>query len=167
MGLINSSVYLENNYEIWKEKFYSEKRKLENIFHNEDFTIEHVGSTAVKGLSAKPIVDIAIGVPSLDDIKPYISKLAELYTIKENHNSNEILLIDENEKETNFLIHVMLIDSIRYNNMITFRDILNSNHTTLKQYEDLKIKLVTKYSNDRKMYTKSKNDFIQDILKKH
>ena len=49
MGLINGSVYLENNYELWKEKFYNEKIKLENIFNNEEFTIEHVGSTAVKG----------------------------------------------------------------------------------------------------------------------
>ena len=167
MGLINGSVYLENNYELWKEKFYSEKGKLENIFQNEEFVIEHVGSTSIKGLSAKPIVDIAIGVQSLDDIKPYISKLAELYTIKESQDSNEILLIDENEKETNSLIHVMLINSIRYKNMITFRDILNNNYTILKQYENLKIELATKYSNDRKMYTKSKNDFIQDILKNH
>lgn len=165
MGLINGSVYLENNYELWKEKFYNEKIKLENIFNNGEFTIEHVGSTAVKGLSAKPIVDIAIGVQNLDDINPYISKLAELYTIKENHDSNEILLIDENKKETNFLIHVMLINSIRYKNMIIFRDILNSNPIILKQYENLKIELAMKYSNDRKMYTKSKNDFIQNILK--
>ena len=83
MGLINGTVYLENNYELWKEKFHSEKRKLEKIFNNEEFTIEHVGSTSIKGLSAKPIVDIAIGVQSLDDIKPHISKLSELYTIKE------------------------------------------------------------------------------------
>lgn len=167
MGLINGSVYLEKNYDLWKENFYNEKRKLENIFHNEGFTIEHVGSTAVDGLAAKPIIDIAIGVQSLDDVKPYFSKLAQIYTIKENYDNNEILLIDENEKETNFLIHVILINSIRYKNMIAFRDILNSNHTILKQYEDLKIELATKYSNDRKMYTKSKNDFIQDILKKY
>ena len=167
MGLVNGLVYLENNYELWKEKFYNEKRKLENIFYNEEFAIEHVGSTAVKGLSAKPIVDIAIGVQDLDDIKPYFSKLAELYTIKENYDNNEILLIDEDEKETYFLIHVMLINNIRYKNMIAFRDILNSNPSILKQYEDLKIELAKKYSDDRKTYTKSKNAFIQDILKKH
>ena len=165
MGLANGSVYLENNYQLWEEKFYNEKRKLENIFYNEEFTIEHVGSTAVKGLSAKPIVDIAIGVQDLDNIKPYIPKLAKLYTIKENCDSNEILLIAENEKETNFLIHVMPINSTRYKNMIIFRDKLNNNSTILKKYEDLKIKLAMKYPNDRKMYTKLKNDFIQDILK--
>lgn len=165
MGLANGLVYLENNYQIWEEKFYNEKRKLENIFYNEKFTIEHVGSTAVKGLSAKPIVDIAIGVQDLDNIKPYIPQLAKLYTIKETYDSNEILLIAENEKETNFLIHVMPINSTRYKNMIIFRDILNNNSTILKKYEDLKIKLAMKYPNDRKMYTKLKNDFIQDILK--
>ena len=59
----------------------------------------------------------------------------------------------------------MLINSIRYKNMIIFRDILNSNPIILKQYENLKIELAMKYSSDRKMYTKSKNVFIQDILK--
>ena len=165
MGLINDSVYLEKNYELWKEKFYNKKRKLESIFNNKNFTIEHVGSTAIKGLSAKPIVDIAIGVHNLDDIKPYIPKLATLYTIKENYNKSEILLIDEGMNETNFLIHVIPINSIRYKNMISFRDILNSNPIILKKYEDLKIKLAIKYSDNRKMYTKSKNDFIQDVLK--
>ena len=165
MRLINNLVYLENNYELWKKEFNSKKQRLENIFQNKDFTIEHVGSTAVKGLLAKPIIDIAIGVQSLDDIKPYIPKLSRLYTIKENYDNNEILLIDENEKETKFLIHVMLINSARYKNMITFRDILIENPSILKQYEDLKIELSKKYSNNRTMYTKSKNGFIQNILK--
>ena len=49
--------------------------------------------------------------------------------------------------------------------MITFRDILRTNKDILKQYEVLKIELSNKYSNNRKMYTESKNDFIIKILK--
>lgn len=49
--------------------------------------------------------------------------------------------------------------------MIKFRDILNNNTTILKEYEKLKKNLSKKYKNDRIMYTKSKNDFINNILK--
>ena len=59
MGLINNTVYLENNYVLWKNMFEEEKEKLNEIFNHDNFIIEHVGSTSINGLSAKPIVDIA------------------------------------------------------------------------------------------------------------
>ena len=51
--------------------------------------------------------------------------------------------------------------------MIQFRDILINNTSVLKQYEKLKIELTKKYHNNRKIYTKEKNDFINEVLKKH
>ncbi|MBR3523176.1 MAG: GrpB family protein [Bacilli bacterium] len=165
MGLINNQVYLENNYKIWKKIFSEEKEKLNKIFSEDNFEIEHVGSTAIENLSAKPIVDIAIGVPSFDNFKKYLNKLSKLYIIKENYENDEILLIKEKGNETFFLIHVIPINCIRYKNMIAFRDILRVNCNILKKYEMLKINLANKYSNNRQMYTKSKNDFINEILK--
>ena len=165
MGLVNGTVKLESKYDTWKSMFEEEKNILNNIFDEDVFKIEHVGSTAVKGLSAKPIVDIAIGVNSFAEIDKYMTKLSEYYTIKENLDYNEILLIKENEKETFCLIHVLLINDIRYKNMIRFRDILINNNDILKEYKELKEKLANEYSNDRKAYTKSKNDYIEKILK--
>ena len=165
MGLINNQVYLENNYKIWKKMFSEEKEKLNKIFSEDIFEIEHVGSTAIENLSAKPIVDIAIGVPNFDNFKKYLNKLSKLYIIKENYENDEILLIKEKGNETFFLIHVIPINCVRYKNMIAFRDILRTNCNILKKYEMLKINLANKYSNNRQMYTKSKNDFINEILK--
>ena len=165
MGLINGSVYLENNCELWKKLFLEEKNILENIFIKEDFTIEHVGSTSVKGLSSKPIIDIAVGVDNLNSINKYINSLEKLYTIKSNPDKDEILLIKENEKETFCLIHVLPINSDRYINLIKFRDILINNPDILKKYENLKKDLAHKYKNDRNIYTKSKNDFVNKVLK--
>lgn len=158
MGLINGKVDLDNNYILWKEMFDNEKKILSNIFPNS--VIEHVGSTAVKGLLAKPIIDIAVGLNSLN-IDNVIDKLND-YEIK--YNSDEILLIKEENNETNYLIHVLDINSDRYKNMIRFRDILINNSKIRKEYEELKINLKNKYSNDRIMYTKSKEDFIKRIL---
>lgn len=166
MGLINNTVSLENNYELYKKIFKEEKAYLESVFKENRFKIEHVGSTAVKNLLSKPVVDIAIGVDNLNSFKKYYSLLNKRYTITENREKEEILLIKENEKETFCLIHVLDIKSNRYTNMIKFRDILINNLDILKKYENLKIDLAKKYKDDRKNYTKSKNEFINKVLKK-
>ena len=160
MGLINGKVYLENNYKKWKEIFNEEKETLKDLISNS--VIEHVGSTAVPGLSSKPIVDIAVGVKDLLDID--LDKLSELYTVKLNEEDNEILLIKEDEKETESLIHVLKDDSDRYNNLIKFRDILLNNEDIKRQYEKLKTELADKYKENRKEYTKSKDNFISKVL---
>ena len=165
MGLINNQVYLENNHKLWKTMFSDEKEKLIKIFDKDSFEIEHVGSTAIDKLSAKPIVDIAIGIPSFDIFQKYLNELSKIYLVKENYDKDEILLVKEKGNKTLFLIHVIQVNSNRYKNMITFRDILKSNPDILKKYELLKIDLANKYSNDREMYTKSKNDFINEVLK--
>ena len=165
MGLINNTVSLENNYELYKKIFKEEKAYLESVFKENRFKIEHVGSTAVKNLLSKPVVDIAIGVDNLNSFKKYYSLLNKRYTITENLEKEEILLVKENEKETFCLIHVLDIKSNRYTNMIKFRDILINNLDILKKYENLKIDLAKKYKDDRKNYTKSKNEFINEVLK--
>lgn len=165
MGLINNTVSLENNYELYKKIFKEEKAYLESVFKENRFKIEHVGSTAVKNLLSKPVVDIAIGVDDLNSFKKYYSLLNKRYTITENLEKEEILLVKENEKETFCLIHVLDIKSNRYTNMIKFRDILINNLDILKKYENLKIDLAKKYKDDRKNYTKSKNEFINEVLK--
>lgn len=166
MGLINGTVSLENNYELWKKMFLEEKKHLESIFTKDEFTIKHVGSTAIKGLSSKPVIDIAVGVDKLDSLTKYLTLLEKRYTIKQNITKNEILLIKENEKETFYLIHVLPINSERYINLIKFKNILTNNPNIMKKYANLKTKLANNYKNDRKIYTKSKEEFINKILKK-
>lgn len=157
MGLINGKVSLENNYLLWKEMFDKEKELLKDIFPNA--TIEHVGSTAVEDLLAKPIVDIAVGLNNISDIN--IDKLNN-YEIK--NKNDEVLLIKEENNETYYLIHILNINSDRYKNMIKFRDILINNPNIKDEYEKLKIKLKEKHSNNRILYTKSKEDFIKRCL---
>lgn len=82
MGLKNNTVQLESNYKIWKKMFEEEKKKLKKIFTQNNFSIEHVGSTSVKNLSAKPIIDIAIGINDLKNFLKYETILEKIYTIK-------------------------------------------------------------------------------------
>ena len=158
MGLVNGKVYFDNNYSLYKEMYNKEKKILSNIFSNA--IIEHVGSTAVKDLLAKPIVDIAIGLNKLD-ITNVLDKLND-YIIK--YHDDEILLIKEFNNETNYLVHILDINSDRYKNMIKFRDLLINNNHIRKEYEKLKIDLQNKYSNDRVTYTKLKGKYIKEII---
>lgn len=161
MGLENGTVRLDNNYETYKKMFEVKKQELEKIFGKFALEIEHVGSTSVENLLAKPIVDIGIGVNNFEEINSIINNLKD-YTIKKSE--EEILLIEEKDGITYYLIHIEKIDSKRYKDSIKFRNILRNNEKIKKEYEKLKEELKEKYPNDRPTYTKSKSNFINNIL---
>lgn len=166
MGLKVGIVVIEKYNPLWKKEFNKEKKVLEEIFRNAALTIEHIGSTSIPGLSAKPIIDIAIGIKSLSDfnlIKERIMNISD-YSIKEDSVQDEILIRKGSEDNRTHFIHVMELNSNRYKDTILFRDYLINNPEVLKKYEKLKQKLAIKYPNDRKMYTSSKNEFITNIL---
>lgn len=164
MGLINGTIELKSDYLNWKEMFISEKEVLKKIFGDLALEIEHIGSTAVNGLLAKPIVDIVVGINDFNSLKSIVDNLKSIYTVKTNKEKDEILLIKEDCKKTYYLIHIMKIESKRYKNSIAFRDCLINNEDIKKSYEKLKIELSKQYSNDRKNYTKSKTEFIENVL---
>lgn len=165
MGLKIDEVKLEDYNSSWQQMFLDEKEQLESLFGNVALSIEHIGSTSVKGLKAKPIIDIAIGVNKLNDFLKVKYKFSnEPYSVKDNSTSDEILVCKKSGDATNYLIHVMEIDSKRYQNTIIFRDYLRSNPKVLKEYQELKDKLAIKYKNNRPMYTASKKDFINSVI---
>lgn len=165
MGLKVGTVKLEPHNLKWKEMFEEEKKFLEKIFKNLAVEIEHVGSTSIDGLCAKPIIDIAVAIEKLSDfetIRVYFEK--EPYSIKADSPCDEILIRKGPEENRKHFIHVMEISSERYKNTIIFRDYIRNHEEYLKEYETLKKTLAEKFSNDRKMYTDSKNEFIQKVI---
>ncbi len=164
MRLINGKVYLENNYPLWIKMYYNEEKFLKSLLEGKILTIEHVGSTAIRNLDAKPIIDILIGVNDIDDIKNDLDRLKKIYTIKIDNENKEILLIKENNKETFYLIHILHINDDRYKEMIMFKNILNKNKEIKNKYLKLKQELALKYPNKRKIYTMLKSKFIEDVL---
>ena len=168
MGLKVGEVRLEQYSIIWKEKFEKEKENLLEMMGDIAITIEHIGSTAIHGLSAKPIIDISVGVNKLSDfekVKQEFLNNSE-YSIKEDSPSDEILVRKGPEEKRTHFIHIMEIDSKRYKDTILFRDYLRAHPKVLLEYEELKKELAEKYADNRVMYTSSKNDFITEILNK-
>ena len=168
IGLIPGTVKLEAHNSDWQVLFDSEKQNLQKILKDLPLSIEHIGSTSVEGLDAKPIIDIAIGVkklPSYDSLKVLFLWFSE-YSIKEDSTPGEVLVRKSSDTATLFLIHIMEQNSTRYQNTIKFRDILRSHPDIKADYQNLKRSLAKKFSSDRKKYTASKDAFINDILSK-
>ncbi|MCX7125472.1 MAG: GNAT family N-acetyltransferase [Gammaproteobacteria bacterium] len=134
--------------------------------------IQHVGSTAIPGLSAKPIIDIQIAVASLEIAKiivvPLLQKLGYEYWA-DNPDKTRMFFAKGmppyGEKRTHH-VHIVEPSSPHWTGKIAFRDYLRSHLDTAKEYEQLKIKLAVDHQHDREKYTDEKAEFVHKILGK-
>lgn len=168
MGLNRLHVELENYNENWKKKFEDEKQVLKQIFKDDAIQIEHVGSTSIPGLKAKPIIDIALAVKELDITLKYIEKMEEEgYSFRGNAGvEGRYFFAKGPEENRTHYVHVEPINSPNWESHLLYKRYLLENPEAVLEYEKLKEELAELYPHDRKKYTSGKNDFIQEILKK-
>lgn len=132
--------------------------------------IQHVGSTAIPGLSAKPIIDIHVAGRSLDEMKviavPALQKLGYEYWA-DNPDPERMFFVRGippfGEKRTHH-IHIFEPTSKHWEGKIVFRDYLISHPEVAKEYEQLKIELAQQHTFDREQYTDAKGEFVKKIL---
>ena len=161
-----ASVILEEYNSSWPEKFKAEKEHLKKIAGKWNFgSIEHVGSTAIPGMVAKPVIDVMFGVKSLDESKPAIEVLVdagyEYWPYK-----TEVMhwFCKPSDAFRTHHLHLIPYESPLWLERIEFREILRSNNTVATEYANLKRELSANYKNDREAYTESKWPFIQRVL---
>jgi GrpB-like predicted nucleotidyltransferase (UPF0157 family) len=128
--------------------------------------IHHVGSTAVPGLDAKPIVDILAGVEDLETSRAYFEPLAELEYLYAPYLPNEMhwFCKPDPSRRTHHL-HLVPHDSPRYRDELAFRDHLRSNPRKARDYAEMKHGLAERFERDREGYTDAKAAFIQRTLR--
>ena len=131
-------------------------------------TIEHMGSTAVPGLAAKPVIDILIGVRSLADANFFIPPLEargyEYVSRYEDEMPFRRYLHRKVNGEHTHHLHMVEPNTRFYKVQLAFRDYLREHPETRDAYAALKIELAEKYRNDRMAYTDAKSAFIEEIL---
>ena len=165
MGLRVGMVRLEEYSPKWVKEFLAEKTELGSIFGESIKTVEHIGSTSVPGLKAKPIIDIAVGVERLQDFDASVVLDFAGYSIKQDPDPDEILIRKGEEGvHTDFLIHVMEVSGKRYKETLKFRGLLCENPKLRDGYQRLKEELAEKYPCDRKEYSAHKDKFIKKSL---
>ena len=166
LGLNKDIVELMPYDENWAKEFELEKKRLKKILGKRALDIQHVGSTAIPGLRAKPILDIAVAVENASMLRELISVLSEAgYDVKDSINElGEILARKGTPENRTHYIHVEVINSMFWNNHILFRDYLLSHPEYIKKYENLKQEMFERFKDERKLYTAAKNDFIEEVL---
>ncbi len=150
----------------WPILFEMEKKRLLDAEKNAFISIEHFGSTAVPGMAAKPVIDIAGGMHSMKDADSIIPKLQELgYLFPAEFNATLInkrwlMRLDEDKKHRTHHLHLMIHNGDDWKNRLAFRDTLRASPETAKEYENLKRDLANRFRNDREGYSNAKKEFI-------
>ena len=173
LGLKEGIVKLVEYDPKWKDLYEKEKKLILESIDDVVIDIQHIGSTAIPGMQAKPIIDIMIGLKSIALKKKYENKLNDLGYEFEGWNTEESTNIIyrnffkkiKNNYRTHHL-HLFIVNSEIWNKHINFRDYLIDNKETASEYVSLKYELMRKFPKDRKNYTDAKSKFINMIVDK-
>jgi GrpB-like predicted nucleotidyltransferase (UPF0157 family) len=166
LGLRRGDVRLVRHQPGWSRAFARERDALARRIGGPSVRIEHVGSTAVADLMAKPIIDIAIGVESLDVVAGWPGILgSEGYSFfGDREGRGEHFYAKGPEDRRTLYLHVLPARSRRWADYLRFRDALRASAANRREYEDLKRRLLATHRQDRSAYTESKAAFIRKIL---
>lgn len=175
IGLEKDTVILSDFSENWSIEASKTIVKLKEILGDTAKDVQHIGSTAVFGLKARPIIDIVVAVESIEKLIDCIDDLEVngFYFIQQIKDKEEVLFGSGSYYEgrgnllTHF-IHFVIEDSMEWLNYINFRNYLNKKAKIKDHYETLKISLVDNLSsnNINNEYTEKKSDFINYTLRK-
>ena len=150
----------------WPDRFEAERALLQDVIGDQVVGgIHHVGSTAVPGLAAKPIIDILVGVTDLHSSRTCFEPLAKLDYLYAPYRADQMhwFCKPDPDRRTHHL-HVVPADSDRFREELAFRDHLRAHPETAAEYAALKRELATRFEHDREAYTQAKGDFIRSIL---
>jgi len=169
----NDSIELVPYDTQWPKMATLEIKKLHEILPaNHIIDIQHVGSTAIPGMLAKPVIDIQIAVDCLNSIKqPAIDALKAIgYEYwHENPDPERMFFVKGmppfGEKRTHH-VHIVEPGSKHWQSKILFRDYLIDHSEIAREYGQLKSKLANENTYDREQYTDAKTKFVNSVLSK-
>lgn len=167
LGIPKESVMLCPYSQDWKILFEQEKTNLYNCFHEHDIEIQHVGSTSISGMYAKPIIDIAIVLKDFNDGFKMISGIESIgYHFKGSLGKSNRFFFWKGDKDSNtHNLHIVEHGDKNWENLILFRDFMNSHSDYRDKYLTLKIELAQEYKGNRAIYTEKKTEFIIEVIK--
>ena len=168
MALKRGIVELEEFNEKWFNEYETEREFLEEKLSGILREIHHVGSTSIKGLMAKPVIDILVVIDDLNNIEEVEERLLDYGYSNRGHQGVEdrYFFAKGPEDSRTHYIHFVEKNSNTYYNLVYFKKYLLDHIEYIKEYCDLKQDLALKYPEERSKYTAGKNEFITDIIKK-
>jgi GrpB-like predicted nucleotidyltransferase (UPF0157 family) len=152
----------------WPDVFEEERGRLIKLF-GPSIAVEHIGSTSVEGLAAKPIIDILLGVNALADAAamiPVIVEMGYLYIPEYEAEFPQRRYFKKVLPSGEHTHHIHLVERMGgfWRNHIYFRDRLRGDQELRLAYEQLKKELAERYHHDRVAYTDAKTSFIMAVV---
>lgn len=150
----------------WPELFQRLRKRIADALEDMVEVIEHVGSTAVPGLAAKPVVDIDVLLASEMVLPAVIERLASLRYIHQGElgiPGREAFLAPANDPPHH--LYVCPPSSVEFRRHTAFRDYLRAHPKDAKMYGDIKIALAERFREDRSAYTAGKSEFVVELTR--
>jgi GrpB-like predicted nucleotidyltransferase (UPF0157 family) len=146
----------------WPARFEEERKELQRVLGPWlAGPIEHIGSTAVPGLAAKPVIDIMAGVETLEGSRDAIEAAATLgYCYFPYQASIRHWMCKPSDAFRTHHLHLVPVNSPHWARPIAFRNYLRTHHDIATEYEQLKRGLALKFRLDREAYTEAKAPFV-------
>ncbi len=165
---IHEPVALHAHDASWPARFAEEKARLLALFPAVLINVQHIGSTAVHGLAAKPIIDILAGVESMAVAASLSSDLCDAgYTTSAEFNAT---LTDRQwfmrwaDGHRTHHLHVVVHGGSVWQQRLRFRDALRSSAALSARYAALKSSSAALHPNDREAYTEAKAGFVRAVI---
>jgi GrpB-like predicted nucleotidyltransferase (UPF0157 family) len=163
---IDEPVHIVPYDDQWPKLFEQEKERLKQALNKQHLEFEHIGSTSVAGLSAKPIIDIMIGVKSYPPSNELILQICALgYSFHGEANVPGRLYFTRRNQH-NFNLAIVLLYKEHWLANIKFRNYLRCHPQERQEYERIKSAAISSGATTLLSYSEFKKEFVGDILKK-
>jgi len=166
LGLLRGAVNLAEHDDQWAAAYEKEVARVRKLLAAAGIpvTTEHVGSTAVTGMPAKPIIDIAVGVADADAVGNALVtlRLGGLDYIK-GANQPGMLFLASGGEMRQFHYHLVVHGSHAWDRLVFFRDMLRRHRGLANEYAELKRELAARHPTDRGTYTRAKSVHVRAI----
>lgn len=150
----------------WAETGELIKKELSSVFSELIVELHHIGSTAVPGLKARPIIDIAVAVRDFKEIPKFYDTLSELgYNHKAESDSENQIFLYSLKNRFNVYVHIVIHGKTLWNSYVSFCECLKKDPEVCKKYEELKESLASRHAFDRRAYSSGKSEFVRRILR--
>lgn len=166
VGLMRGTVRLLPYDDAWSRLFENEKKRLLTSLGNIIIEVEHTGSTSIPGLAAKPLIDMMASMKALSDYREVIRPLGELgyEFMPERVFVDRVFFPKGPREDRTFYLSLVEQGSKQWVETLLFRDYLRAHAAKRDEYQHLKESLAQRFPNDRELYTKGKEEFINSVL---
>lgn len=168
LGLKRHSVWVVEHNPAWAALAVEACQRVGEAGGDLLLDVQHVGSTAVPDLPAKPILDLAAAVTTLDMMPELSERFTALGYLYRGDGAEEggHLFVWETEPDVRTIhLHVVAESDVQWRNYLSFRDLLRQHPSLRARYAKLKEFLQAQFPEDRKSYTAGKHKFIRAVLK--